>query len=89
MNDKFINGSQTYPLTITNIRINANKRIEQEWYFGDQKEKSIVTLTLQKETNSTIVKLNHTYIPNDVFDEICEGWKEYYLGSIKRMLEFY
>jgi len=76
-------------ITGINIRINANKRIEQEWYFGDQEEKSIVVLTLHKEIHSTTVELNHTNIPDDVYDEICEGWKEYYLGSIKNMLEFY
>ena len=66
-----------------------NRLLVQEWFFGDTAERSIVTLKLKKVGEQTQVELEHTNIPDDVFEEIVEGWKEYYLGSIKGMLEMY
>lgn len=59
-------------------------------FFGENAEPSIVRLELKKDGNrGTVVRLLHTHIPAEVFEEITEGWKEYYLGSVKNMLEVY
>ena len=61
----------------------------QEWFFGETDQRSIVTIKLKKDGSRTRVELEHTNIPDEVFEEIVEGWKEYYLGSIKGLLEMY
>ena len=71
------------------MRGKSGSETVQEWFFGDTAERSIVTLKLKKVGEQTQVELEHTNIPDDVFEEIVEGWKEYYLGSIKGMLEMY
>ena len=43
----------------------------------------------KKEGARTLVGLTHTHIPEDVYEEITGGWKEYYLEAIKGMLEMY
>ena len=41
-------------------------------------------------TNPFQIELwTHTHIPEDVYEEITGGWKEYYLEAIKGMLEMY
>ena len=72
-----------------NLEVKPNRLLVQEWFFGDTAERSIVTLKLKKVGEQTQVELEHTNIPDDVLEEIVEGWKEYYLGSIKGMLEMY
>lgn len=72
-----------------NLNVIPNKRLVQEWYFGDQEEHSIVSLDLKRDREHTRVVLHHTHIPDEVYEEITEGWKKYYLGAIKDMLEMY
>lgn len=72
-----------------NLEVKPFRLLVQEWFFGENEERSIVTLKLKKAGAQTHVELEHTNIPGDVFEEIVEGWKEYYLGSIKGMLEMY
>lgn len=76
-------------ITGVNLEVVPNKRLVQEWFFGEQDEQSIVRITLKKAGGRTLVDLNHTHIPEDVFEEITEGWRDYYLGSVKSMLEMY
>jgi len=71
-----------------NLYVTANKQLVQEWYFGEE-EKSIVTIKLKMDVNKTKLTLVHTNIPDEAYEEICEGWVEYYLGSIKNFLEIY
>lgn len=70
-----------------NMEVVPNRRLVQEWFFGDNAEPSIVRIELKKEGGATWVNLVHTNIPDEVYDEITEGWREYYLGSMKEMLE--
>ena len=64
-----------------------NEKVVQQWYFGDQEEPSIVTIKIFPDRSNAQVELVHTNIPEDDFEEICQGWKEYYLGAIKEFLE--
>jgi activator of HSP90 ATPase len=65
-----------------NIEFVQNARVVQEWYFGDQSEKSIVTITIRPEGTNSVVTVEHTNIPDDLYDEIAGGWDEYYIGAI-------
>ena len=66
-----------------NLQFEKDKKVIQEWYFGDQKEPSIVTITLAPDRNFTKVELLHTNIPDEAFDDILNGWDESYFGALK------
>jgi activator of HSP90 ATPase len=70
-----------------NIEFRQNELIRQQWYFEGEKEESIVTIRLFPEKNNTVVELIHTHVPNEVFDEMDNGWKKYYFGPLKRFFK--
>jgi len=70
-----------------NLRIIQNKELMQEWYFEGIKEPSIVIIKLHSHKTGTNVEVRHTNIPNEAYDNINEGWREYYIGAIKRFFE--
>ena len=70
-----------------NLQFEENKKVIQEWYFGEQKEPSVVTITLSPDRYSTKIELLHTNIPDEAFDDICEGWDESYFGGLKEFFE--
>jgi activator of HSP90 ATPase len=67
-----------------NIAFEENKKIVQQWYFGDQDEESIVTIKLHPHKQGTSVELQHTNIPDEAYDEMVEGWNENYFGLLIR-----
>ena len=69
-----------------NLEFETNKKIVQQWYFGDQEPPSIVTIKLHPHKQGTSVELLHTNIPDEDFDEIVAGWNSNYFSSLK---EFY
>lgn len=69
-----------------NISFEPNKKIVQQWYFGDQTEPSIVTIILHDNKGKSSVEVRHANIPDEDFDEIVKGWNEIYFGSL---IEFY
>ncbi len=66
-----------------NLEFEEGKLIRQEWYFGDQEEPSIVTIKLHSKGNGTSVELRHTNIPDEVYDEMVEGWTHAYFGALQ------
>lgn len=69
-------------ITGRNIEFIKNKKVVQEWYFGDQEEKSIATVMIKQERDNSLVSVEHTNIPDDDFNDIAEGWREYIIGAI-------
>lgn len=65
-----------------NIEFIQDRKVVQEWYFGDQSEKSIVTISIFPDKDNSSVTVEHTNIPDDEYDNIAEGWREYYIGAI-------
>lgn len=70
-----------------NLEFEENKKIVQQWYFGDQPEPSIVTITLHPHKSGTSVELRHTNIPDQDFSDIKEGWDNAYFGSLQEFYE--
>ena len=70
-----------------NLQFEPDNKLIQEWYFGDQKEPSVVTLTLFPEKQFTKIELLHTNIPDDAFNDINQGWDDSYFGSLKEFFE--
>ena len=70
-----------------NLEFIDGKKVVQQWYFGEQTADSIVTIILHPHQEGTSVELKHTNIPDEDFDDIVEGWKENYFGSIREFYE--
>lgn len=69
------------------LELEPNSKIVQEWYFGDQEPASVVTIKLFPSGGNVQVDLFHTNIPEEAYDEITQGWTDYFLGGIKEFLE--
>ena len=70
-----------------NLEFIDGKKVVQQWYFGEQATDSIVTIILHPHQEGTSVELKHTNIPDEDFDDIVDGWKENYFGSIREFYE--
>ena len=69
-------------ITGKNIEFVDDRKVVQQWYFGDQVEESIVTITITPYRENSQVTVEQTNIPDDEFKDIAEGWREYYIGAI-------
>jgi len=69
-------------ITGRNLEFIKDRKIVQEWYFGEQTDKSIVTISIQSDKEDSQVTVEHTNIPDKDFTDIAEGWREYYIGAI-------
>jgi uncharacterized protein YndB with AHSA1/START domain len=65
-----------------NLEFIPNKKIVQQWYFGEQDEDSIVTIILHSHGEGTSVELRHSNIPDSAFDDIVDGWNDAYFSSL-------
>ena len=70
-----------------NIAFESNQKIIQEWFFGDQEEKSIVSITLRPDRHFTKIELHHTNIPEEAYEDMAQGWDTYYFGGLKAFFE--
>jgi hypothetical protein len=73
-------------ITGKNLEFEENKKVVQQWYFGDEPEPSIVTIKLHLHKQGTSVEVKQTNIPDQDYDDIVEGWNFSYMGSI---IDFY
>ncbi|SIT85672.1 SRPBCC domain-containing protein [Pontibacter indicus] len=69
-----------------NLEFEEDKMLVQEWYFGEQEARSIVTIKLHPHKHGTSAELRHLNIPDEAYDDIVEGWNEAYFGAL---IEFY
>jgi activator of HSP90 ATPase len=65
-----------------NLEFIENRKVVQEWFFGNQSEKSIVTITISPDRENSFVTVEHSNIPDEDFKDISEGWGEYYFDAI-------
>ena len=70
-----------------NLEFVENKKLVQQWYFGDEPLPSIVTIKLHTDKNGTSAELNHTNIPDEAFEDMVEGWNGAYFGSLQDFFE--
>lgn len=70
-----------------NLQFEPDQKITQEWYFGEQEEPSVVTITLFKEGYFTKIELLHTNIPDEAFEDINMGWDDSYFGNLKEFFQ--
>lgn len=70
-----------------NLEFEPNKKIVQQWYFGEENEPSIVTIKLHPDKKGTSLEFVQTNIPDEDFDDFTEGITEYYLGGLADFFE--
>jgi activator of HSP90 ATPase len=70
-----------------NLKFEKDRQIVQEWYFGEQENASIVTITLRPDRHYTMIELHHTNIPDEAFEDMEYGWNTYYFGGLKEFFE--
>lgn len=73
-------------ITGKNLEFETGKKIVQEWYFGEQEEKSIVTIILHEHKKGTSAELRHTNIPDEDYADIVDGWNNMYFADL---MDFY
>ena len=70
-----------------NLEFEEGKKIVQHWYFGeDETEQSIVTIKLHADKQGTSVELKQTNIPDEAYEDMVDGWNNYYFKSL---IDFY
>ncbi len=70
-----------------NIEFETNKKIVQQWYFGEDNEPSIVTIKLHPDPKGTSLEYVQTNIPEADYEDFTAGIKEYYLGGLEDFFE--
>ncbi|MCW5910766.1 MAG: SRPBCC domain-containing protein [Cyclobacteriaceae bacterium] len=70
-----------------NIEFEQDKKIVQQWYFGDQPEPSVVTIKLHPHVQGTSVEVRQTNIPDEDYEDIAEGWIYTYMASLQEFYE--
>lgn len=68
-----------------NLEFEENKKIVQLWFFGEEEEKSIVTIKIHPHKKGSSVELLHTNIPDDAYENISDGWDEDYFGALNEL----
>lgn len=69
-----------------NLEFETNKKIVQQWYFGEQQEESIVTIKLHPHEGGTSMEVRQTNIPDQDYEDIADGWTNSYAAGL---IEFY
>ncbi len=71
-----------------NLEFEPNKKLVQQWYFGDEEAESpsIVTLKLHAHNQGTSLEVRQTNIPDEEYNDLIEGWTNEYVGSL---IDFY
>jgi activator of HSP90 ATPase len=68
-----------------NLEFEENRKMVQQWFFGEQEEPSIVTIVLHPDKKGTSVELRHTNIPDEAFENISDGWDEDYFRALREL----
>lgn len=71
-----------------NLVFEPNKRIVQEWYFGEASEDtpSIVEIKLHEHKKGTSMEVRHSNIPDEEYENMAEGWQDTYAAAL---IDFY
>ena len=72
-----------------NIELIQDKRIVQTWHANDWPEDhySKITITLTPSKTGTILNFTQTGVPEKFYDDISQGWDDFYWKPMKKMLE--
>jgi len=71
-----------------NLDLIPDQKIVQSWRYSDWPEGhySKATFSLREVTGGTHLTFTQTEVPKEFYDDIKQGWHDYYWGPIKEML---
>ncbi len=70
-----------------NIHFEPNRKVVQQWYFGDEYPSSTVTILLFKHNRGTKARVIHENIPDEAYENMKEGWDNNYFGNLQRFFD--
>jgi activator of HSP90 ATPase len=72
-----------------NLELLPNERIVQSWRYSDWPEGhySKATFSLREGSGGTRLTFTQTGVPDEFYEDIKQGWQDYYWGPMKKMLE--
>ena len=72
-------------ITGINVEFVENRKIVQQWFFGEDDVHSMVTMKLHPHRKGTSLELIHNNIPEEAFENISDGWDEDYFGAMNEL----
>jgi activator of HSP90 ATPase len=71
-----------------NLELVPDRKIVQSWRYGDWPDDhySRVTSLLKGVPNGTHLTFTQTGVPDEFYEDIAQGWKDYYWGPMREML---
>ena len=72
-----------------NLELVPDKKIVQSWRYSDWEEGqySTATFVLEEVEKGTRLTFTQIDVPDDQYEDIKQGWKDYYWKPMKAMLE--
>jgi activator of HSP90 ATPase len=72
-----------------NLELVPDRKIVQSWRYGDWPEGhySRVTFLLQEVKEGTRLTFTQRGVPDEHYDDIAQGWRDYYWAPMKEMLK--
>ena len=72
-----------------NLVLVPDKKIVQSWRYGDwpKGHYSKATFSLKEIPSGTRLTFTQTGVPEKFYDDIAQGWRDYYWGPMREMLE--
>jgi len=72
-----------------NLELVPDRKIVQSWRYSDWTEGhySKATFSLEPTEKGTRLTFTQTDVPDDKYEDIKQGWKDYYWGPMKEMLK--
>ncbi len=73
----------------SNLELVPDQKIVQSWRYSDWPEGvySKITLSLEAIGNGTRLTFTQSGVPDENYEDIKQGWKDYYWGPMKVQLE--
>jgi activator of HSP90 ATPase len=69
------------------LELEPGKKIVQEWTSSDFPEGAVPSrfeITLKEAKGGTELTMNHSGVPDEIADDIGQGWKDYYWEPMKK-----
>ena len=72
-----------------NLELVPDQKIVQSWRYSDWPEGhySTVTFALKKVSQGTQLTFTQTAVPEERYEDVSQGWRDYYWAPMKEMLE--
>ena len=70
-----------------NLEVEPDRLLVQNWKLDKWSDYSRVAITLRENGEETELDLLHERVPEAEYDSLDSGWKDYYFGPLKELVE--